>query len=205
MGNSDIIPVIAGLAVGIAFVAMFAMFENNSIFGNSPAHNIGRYPYMTLTIDGLKQTYSMGEDINFTLTAKGYGKYCAEAPSIEIFDSEGNLVWHYVTVNLMGCGDPDISPQEVNDKWNVKERVSLLPSDSDIQVPTINKPGEYGLRASYYGEIIDREFSVDSTFAVYTQYKEPHATDMAGAIPVDINPSPQYYQSVLFSLTFCIA
>lgn len=155
MENTDILPVIGGLATGITLVVTFAMF-----FGSSSAHDIGRYSHMGLSIDGLKQTYSIGEEIDFTLTAKGYGKYCPYGPSIAIFDSAGNAVWTYETFNLMGCGDPDISAHEVDEKWSVKEKVSLLPSSSNIQTPKINEPGEYKLIANYYDTPVYASFTV---------------------------------------------
>jgi hypothetical protein len=66
-----VILVIGGLAAGIALVVVFAMF-----FGNSSSQHLGHYQHMTLTIEGLKQTYSAGEDIDFTQIAKSYGSYC---------------------------------------------------------------------------------------------------------------------------------
>lgn len=160
-GNGSTAPVIAGLALGISFIAIFAAVANASFGRSPPLHYIGRYPYMTLTVEGLKETYSTGEPIDFTLNVKGYGTNCAETPSIRIKDSAGDVVWLYETVNLMGCGDPDRNyPHEINEVWNLKERLSALPPEASIHRPSLSQAGSYTLEVMHYGEKLDYPFEV---------------------------------------------
>ncbi len=158
--SGSTVPVVAGLALGISFVVIFAAVANSSFGMSPPSHYIGRYPYMTLTIEGLKETYSKGGPIDFTLNVKGYGTNCIETPSIWIKDSTGDVVWLYETVNLMGCSDPDRSPHEINEVWNLEERLSALPPEVNMHQPSINQTGTYTLEVVYYGEKLDHHFEV---------------------------------------------
>jgi hypothetical protein len=159
--NGSTVPVIVGLALGIGFIVIFAAVANASFVSSSPLHYIGRYPHMTLTIEGIKETYSKGETIDFTLNVKGYGTNCVETPNIRIRDSAGDVVWIYETVNLMGGGDPDCNhPHEINDVWNSKERLSALPPEANIHQPSISQAGKYTLEVIQYGEKLDHHFEV---------------------------------------------
>jgi hypothetical protein len=78
------VAVIGGLVVGIAFVLLFALVMNT--IGSNPANFIGKYRHITLSVSGLKDSYSAGEPLNFTLNASGYGAHCIEDPEITIAD-----------------------------------------------------------------------------------------------------------------------
>lgn len=118
-----------------------------------PEHFNGKYPQITLSIIGLKDSYSVGEPLNFTLNANGYGTNCIEDPDIQIADSYHVLAWNYETFNLMGCGDPDHSnPHKIMDSWSTAKRLN--------EPLHLDKPGKYTLTATYYGETIGKQFYV---------------------------------------------
>jgi|GEM_PF-1095493 len=153
--------VIAGLAIGIGFIVMFAIVTNSSFASTPSTHYIGRYPSMSLTIDSLKEKYNTGESIDFTLNVHGYGTKCPEAPSITIRDnSTDQLVWAYQTFNLMGCNDPERNSVEINDSWNAEERLSILPPEASIKQPSINQMGTFTFTASWYGERISQQIVI---------------------------------------------
>lgn len=150
-GNLSI-PVIAGFAVGVFFIILFASFMN--INGNSQPHFIGKYPFIKLSVSGLKDSYSMREPLNFILSAMGYGANCIESPEILISNSYRVLVWSYQTFNLMGCGDPDLSyPHKIADTWSTERLDEPL---------YLNQSGTYTMIATYYGETIEKRFNINS-------------------------------------------
>jgi hypothetical protein len=145
------IPVIAGLAVGILFVVLFASFTNAN---ESESRLIGKYPHFTLSVGGLKDSYSVNEPLNFTLTVSGYGAMCTQYPEILVSNSQHVLVWNYQTFNLMGCGDPDLTyPHRISHIWNTQVLDKPL---------YLDQPSEYTITATYYGETIEKRFSVYS-------------------------------------------
>src|SRR5581483_2370728 len=153
MSSNLTAPVIAGLAVGVGFIVMFAVVANSSFASTSSTFHVSRYPSMSLTIDSLKEKYNAGEPIDFTLNAHGYGPDCPEAPSITIRDNSiDQVVWFYDPINLMGCNDPERNSVEINDSWNAKERLSILPPEVNIKQPSINQTGTFTFSASWYGE-----------------------------------------------------
>ena len=72
------LPTIAGLVVGIAFVVLFA-----SIFTSSQLSQPDRRT--DLSIESLKDSYSVGEEIDFAIRATGYGIMCGY-PDFKIID-----------------------------------------------------------------------------------------------------------------------
>lgn len=80
------LPVIAGLATGIAFVVIFA-----TLTPFSPTSNVGQKQHLVdLTISGLKTTYRAGEVIIFSVNQRGGG--CA-FPDVWIENATGEKVW----------------------------------------------------------------------------------------------------------------
>jgi hypothetical protein len=147
------VPVLSGLAVGAAFVLLFGLYMSTVASSSPPAHFIGKYPQVALSISGLKDSYSVGEPLNFTLNANGYGTNCIEDPEIQIADSYHVLAWDYETFNLMGCGDPDHSnPHKIIDSWSTTKR---------LNAPLhLDRPGTYTMIATYYGKTIEKQFYV---------------------------------------------
>jgi hypothetical protein len=76
------VPVIAGLAVGILVIIVFAFtFSSNNdyMYGTTPNN-------LNLSITGLKESYHAGEPITFTLRVTGYGD-CYQTPNAAIWNA----------------------------------------------------------------------------------------------------------------------
>jgi hypothetical protein len=75
-------------AVGVASVLTGLLYFQPLIFDFG-----AKEPYITVTIEGLKDTYKVGEPIDFTVRIEGYG--CDRGfPSVTIHkESTGEVVW----------------------------------------------------------------------------------------------------------------
>lgn len=71
------------MAVGIAFVVLFASFFKSA----TPI--VQREFHANLSIEGLKDRYSVGEKIDFTIRATVYGAICGH-PNLKIIDLDRN-------------------------------------------------------------------------------------------------------------------
>lgn len=91
-------PVIAGLAIGIGFVVLFAVMFNAA--ENMPRNSLD------ISIVGLKDSYQVGETIDFTVAVKGYGTACGY-PNVMIRNAATNAtVWSASRIALILC-DPE--------------------------------------------------------------------------------------------------
>jgi len=78
------VPLIAGLAVGICLVLLFAVTP--SPFSSSTENRFPRDQVHYLsTFHALKSHYAVGEKLNFALNAKVYGNDCG-TPNVLIID-----------------------------------------------------------------------------------------------------------------------
>lgn len=103
LSDTQAAAVIAGLAAGIVLVSLFA-----SLFGSVGPIVQPRF-HTDLLIEGLKDRYSVDEEINFIVRAAGYGRVCAY-PFIKIIDLDrgGSVIFSTAErgVFLPVC-DPD--------------------------------------------------------------------------------------------------
>jgi hypothetical protein len=153
MGEGIAVPVMAGLAVGIAFILLFSTMV---LSGRLPSTNAsplpGEYRHMDLSVHKLRESYMAGDHIDFSLSAGGLDSGCDADPEIAIVNSTKDTVWTYDPVRVMGCGDPDeTSLHAIHASWNTSQLGSPL---------AIYKAGSYILRASYYGKTLEREFKI---------------------------------------------
>jgi hypothetical protein len=139
-------PVIAGLAAGIGFVVLFAVMFN--AVETMPRNSFD----LAIAIAGLKDSYSIGEAIDFTVTVKGYGTACGY-PNVLIKNVATNAtVWSADRIVLVLC-DPD--PHNVDIVWK-PEGWGQFPI-------VINEPGSYTVQAEFGNNILTEEFVVAST------------------------------------------
>jgi hypothetical protein len=104
-----------------------------------------------LSVDGLKETYSIGEKINTTISFQGIMHYC-DYPQIQVLDSNQNVVLKNKEKDVMCVSDPFIPLPYVT------ERLDL---DSAYGGPImINDTGSYTLKISLYGNDIEKGFTV---------------------------------------------
>lgn len=171
------IPVIAGLAVGIAFVVLFASFFNSA----TPI--LQREFHADLSIEGLKDRYSAGERIDFTIRAAGYGAICGY-PDFKVIDLDRNGETIFAPergIILLVC---DLDLHNFDRAWKLSE----LGMDGPI---IIDKIGHYKIIASFgtAGEIevyfivdgpVNQEIietrTLDEVRAFLTQYPNAIAT-----------------------------
>ena len=154
MSNGTSIPVIAGLAVGIALVLTFAFIFNST--GNTQ-QILGqrRHGYMNISIQGLKTVYHVGENITFTEQITGYDSDCNGYPdiNIEAIDHSHTIFTTYDRNMGIGCGDPD---------GNMPHMINLeYQSEKFFSSPIVaDKAGKYILTATYAHVKVEKEFTV---------------------------------------------
>lgn len=147
MGSSIIAPVVAGLAAGIAFVILFA-----SLFSSAAPVVQSRF-HADLSIDGLKDRYSVGESIDFTIRATGYGVACGY-PDVEIIDLDrhGETVFGLPgSLILIIC---DLDANNFDRTWTLTE----LGTTGHV---TIDRVGHYKVVASFGRQTAEKYFIVD--------------------------------------------
>lgn len=97
-----------------------------------------------LSIEGLKDTYSIGERIDFAVKATGYGTVCAY-PFVRVIDIDRGDIVIFDTAErgiLLPVCDPD--PRSFNDMW--------MSSQLGMSDPlTIDKIGHYKIVANFGG------------------------------------------------------
>lgn len=149
MTETSVVPVIAGLIVGVTFVAVFSvLFVNPSIAMVKGDNKIN------LTIDGMKDTYKSGEHIVFSVNAKGISDNTCNigSPSVYMVDESGDKIIYwpnpfgFSTALLCGTTEP------VDKEWKFGD---------DVESETVlDKPGPYTLVASLEGVTIEKRFVV---------------------------------------------
>jgi hypothetical protein len=137
--------VIAGLAVGIAFVVLFA-----SIFSQSNPV-VQRKHHFDVSIMGLKDLYNTGEKIDFSVRVKGYGTNCG-APSVKIIDmnNPGRVIDPVGLITDYTC---DPTAYDFDRTW------TLL--DIGVIRDIVLESGHYKAVVRY-GETVEKEFRVIS-------------------------------------------
>lgn len=153
-GGGTASAIMAGLAAGIAFVAVFSFVVEGSSMNVLPSSNFSKEPYLEVTLAGIKQKYSAGEPVNFVLEVRRFGASCLADPQIiTLKNPSGYEVWRREAAGLLGCGDPDqLTRQEARQVWNSTENLG-----SPLKV---NGTGNYSLVVSYDGGMMERRFKV---------------------------------------------
>lgn len=149
--DNSIVPVIAGLALGIAFIAVFGtlFFISNQPRPHSTDH------FLWLEIDGMKENYTAGEKIDFVLKTQGYEEHVCGYPQLKIIDAasgEEIIGIGKDMFSLMGGCDPDV--RDVNETWTLQQMGVV----NDIE---IQEGGNYKLLIEYGNRTIIKEFSIN--------------------------------------------
>lgn len=179
----------AGLSVGIAFIIVMAFVlatvTNRHIFTVDGRDHFrpDRYEHISISIEGLKERYAIGEPLVFSAHMLGYQPNCDIAPSFEIVQSGSNKVMH--TYNPLVIGLCDIS-EFVNNSWTFDEVID------DV---ALYESGEYHLIVEKYGEVAEKKFVVVSADSGMSVSAEP--VPEGTAIEVDIVDSYSSDYSVL--------
>lgn len=105
---------------------------------------------VVVTVEGLKTSYTSGEALYFTVTARGSGIFCPK-PIAEIAKSEtGETIW------LISGGAPcqQDHPQEIDKTWTMHDiRDEWIPRG-----PLFLDSAEYKLIVEYNGATITQDF-----------------------------------------------
>ena len=160
MRDSIAIPVIAGLAVGIAFVLLLSF--------NTPAFHdtlVGttRTGDLTITLAGLQDEYRLDEPLNFTVNYKGDGFWCY-GPTARILDANSGEItydnpaqYNFAITCIMDY------PREYTDiTWTLYD---LMRPDTPV---LIGKPGHYRLEVEGEGVLLEKDFIVNDSIVVWT-------------------------------------
>ncbi len=104
-----------------------------------------------LTVNGLKETYSVGEKINITIDFQGQLQYC-EYPHIEVLDLNQNVVWKSKDITSLCVSAPFSPLPYVSQSFDM---------NSGYGGPImINTTGDYIMKVSLYGNSIEKGFVV---------------------------------------------
>ncbi len=122
-------------------------------YGNGSAIVIPRsdlFLQQPLKIEGLNETYNVGEKIEFTINFNGTKSGCYSYPSLKIENSEHQKVWegNYI---VEFC-DPDFTSTHYEKVWKT--------SDSPLGIPIINQTGFYTLFVTYGDAIIQKDIVI---------------------------------------------
>lgn len=142
--SSIAIPVIAGLATGIAFVIVFALLFSIA----SPI--LHRSFNIVLALEGLKDRYSVGEQIDFNIRATGYGTHCGY-PIAQIMNIDKNEIVRTIDNGIDVNCDPE--PVDFDKSWTLQ--------DLGVTDPImLDKVGHYKIIINF-GRTAEQYFIVD--------------------------------------------
>lgn len=147
-------PVIAGLAVGIAFVLLFSF---NSFAFRDTVTGTTKSGGINISLAGLKDQYATNEPLNFTITARGHGLICGFDPTAKIVNAEsGELVYEVPTLDVIyGC-----LPQPMD--VDITETLyDFMYSSAPV---AIGETGHYRLQVELEGVILEKDFVVYKHF-----------------------------------------
>jgi hypothetical protein len=153
MGKTDgrvTVPVITGLAIGIAFVVAFSL-SASSISTELVTEDYNR---ISLAISGLKSTYEPGEPIIITVTAKGISDNACNrpTPSVVMHDNSNGKTIYWPHPFGFSTAMKCTGPEPINEEWTYRDDVG--------EEIILDKPGPYTVFASYEGITTEKEFSI---------------------------------------------
>lgn len=151
--GSALLPVVAGLAVGIALVVLFS-----SIFSSS--YSIVNDQNIKIRFHSMPGAFEVGSSVQPMIKISGVVTGCASPPYAEIRDTATNQeVWNS-GFTLVLC-DPDAGTRSVNIDWNIG--VSYIENGNyhkHSNAMRAEKVGKYELTVQYAGVKETRTFEV---------------------------------------------
>jgi hypothetical protein len=147
--DSLAVPIVAGLVAGVGLVLLFAaasLSHFNSIEQNGfPSSREG----YSLTLEGLKDYYSIGEKLNFTLRMKGYGNDCG-TPNVLIMDQNGRTVYTLFNHGAFSCPGGMFL---VDRTWTLQE----LDAPENL---VLSEAGTYKVKGSFHGSETTKNITI---------------------------------------------
>jgi hypothetical protein len=150
------LPAITGLAIGIAFIILLSFVLAAGAEKTKPVFTLGghvgfrpdKYEHISISIDGLKERYSIGEPIAFSAHITGYTSICDTAPKFKIVQSNSDkIVYSYNPFVIGMCDIKDF----------VDNTETFDEAKNDV---IINETGQYRLFVQQFGEIGEKDFVV---------------------------------------------
>ncbi len=120
------------------------------------SRNWGYDPSEKLTIYGLKDTYHVGQEIDFKFRINGFGTSC-EQPSVIVRNSEQQIAWQSVQY-ASGCGSNE--PGHREDEAYLGNETHLGYDYNGYGVLAIKQSGTYFMNISWLDGNVTREFTV---------------------------------------------
>lgn len=126
-------------------------------------------PHIQIKIEEVNDTYVAGTQIDFFVTADGYGEFCY-GPEVSILDAtnQSNVVWwgSYPAYTGRYC-----DPHQVEFTFHAGEQYVVTPQTNRPII--INKTGHYIIKASLGNAFSEKEFSVipaTTSHIIYHRY-----------------------------------
>jgi hypothetical protein len=149
MPSSESLPIIAGLAVGVALIGVFSI-----MFSSTSSAQINANNHIEVNIEGIKSNYTSGEKIILSVHAKGNSdNYCnIGSPSVYIRDnSDGKIIYWpnpfgFSTAMMCNTSSP------VDMMWTYGDEVE--------QEIILEKAGSYAVVASLEGVTVEKQFAI---------------------------------------------
>lgn len=123
---------------------------DNTISSANPNTVVSRgylFLQQPLQIEGLAQTYNVGQKIKFTVKFNGTGYDCGY-PDLKIEDGGHQKIWQ--SGNTVHSCDPDMKEEHIEKEWQIE--------NTPLGIPMINKTGFYTLFAEFDNDIIQYGF-----------------------------------------------
>lgn len=136
------VPVVAGLVVGVCLVLLFAAISLSS-FSSSGQNGFStdKRNQFTLTLEGLKDHYLVGEKLDFALGIKGYGQECGTPNILIVNVKSGTTIYELYKHGSWSC-TPSLNI--VDETWTLKDLNALTSL-------TITEAGNYKVTGTYHG------------------------------------------------------
>lgn len=145
-------PVVVGLVVRVAMIVLFASIFNT--FDRSFADNRNK---IDIAIQGLKDAYASGERMTLTVHISGYSTTCDSSPTFMIVNSDsGEITQRYNGIPFILCPDGFHS---------VDRTLTTEGPDNQLGDIVINESGIYKLIVGQYVRIVEKEFTVMSSYS----------------------------------------
>jgi WD40 repeat protein len=102
----------------------------------------------SLRIEGLNDTYSVGQKIEFTVKFDGIGYDCGY-PQLRIENDNHDIIWE--SSGIVSLCDPDMKKDHIEKEWKIGD-------NTHFGTPIIDKEGFYTLFVTFGHDVIQRDF-----------------------------------------------
>ncbi len=157
MNDSLTLPVIVGLAVGVAFIVLFSF---STVAFRDTVTGVTATGDLTITLADLNDEYALNEPLNFTINYRGDGYWCHD-PTAKILDANsGEIAYDIPTLNLtLTC----IPGEQIytNNTWTLYD---LMHPDTPV---IIGKAGHYRVEIQGAGVLLEKDFVINNNLLSY--------------------------------------